>query len=109
MCRWLLTGKGVETLQREETDIPRQKAGEVLVRVGAVSLNYRDWAISEETYPVPVAKPLVLAPHQAGDRAPLPAHPGPSRLPPPGAWGLWKGRDPGSRLSTAGGGCCARW
>ncbi len=66
MRRWMLAGKGVETLTLDETEAPRPGSGEVLVRVNAVSLNYRDWAIVEESYPAPVKKPFVPASDMAG-------------------------------------------
>ena len=66
MRRWLLTGKGLDTLKLETTDTPQPGAGEVLVRVGAVSLNYRDWAIAQDTYPATVELPLIPASDMAG-------------------------------------------
>ncbi len=42
MRRWELTAFGRETLRLGEARIPEPAAGELLVKVGAVSLNYRD-------------------------------------------------------------------
>lgn len=45
MKAWLLKDFGLDNLQLEEVTTPQPKAGELLVKVGAVSLNFRDKAI----------------------------------------------------------------
>ncbi len=60
MKAWLLKDFGLENLELGETRTPTPKAGEVLVQVGAVSLNYRDKAIVDGIYePHLVPKPLI--------------------------------------------------
>ncbi|RGP53653.1 zinc-dependent alcohol dehydrogenase family protein [Pseudomonas abyssi] len=41
---------GVSQLKREKTTVPRPAVGEVLVKVKAVSLNYRDWEVINGQY-----------------------------------------------------------
>ncbi|MBN3725097.1 zinc-dependent alcohol dehydrogenase family protein [Burkholderia sp. Ac-20379] len=50
MKAWLLNGLGLNNLRRGEVPTPVPKAGELLVKVGAVSLNYRDKAIVDGIY-----------------------------------------------------------
>ena len=45
--QWISNQDGIEKLKQEEVDVPKPKEGEVLVKVNAVSLNYRD---TEGTY-----------------------------------------------------------
>ena len=45
MKAWLLNDFGLDNLALGEVDTPTPKAGELLVKIGAVSLNYRDKAI----------------------------------------------------------------
>lgn len=60
MKAWLLKDFGLENLQLGEIATPTPKAGELLVKVGAVSLNYRDKAIVDGIYePHLVPKPLI--------------------------------------------------
>lgn len=48
MKRWLLTKKsGFESLQLVETATPQPGAGQVLIRITALSLNYRDLVLAE--------------------------------------------------------------
>ncbi len=42
MKAWLLSGFGLANLQLGETRTPAPKEGEVLIKVAAVSLNFRD-------------------------------------------------------------------
>jgi len=42
MRAWELNGFGLEHLKMAEKPVPKPAANEVLVRVSAVSLNYRD-------------------------------------------------------------------
>lgn len=67
MKAWLLKDFGLENLQLEEVDTPTPGAGELLVKVGAVSLNFRDKAIVEGFYePDLVPKPLIPVSDAAG-------------------------------------------
>ena len=67
MKAWLLKDFGLNNLQLEEIPTPIPKAGELLVKVGAVSLNYRDKAIVDGFYePHMVPKPLIPVSDAAG-------------------------------------------
>lgn len=47
MRQWVLHGKnGIESLSFEETHIPQPGENEVLIKLHAVSLNYRDLMIA---------------------------------------------------------------
>ena len=60
MKAWLLSGFGLKNLQLGETQTPIPKKGEVLIKVSAVSLNFRDKAIVDGIYePELVPKPLI--------------------------------------------------
>lgn len=60
MKAWLLKDFGLENLQLAEVETPTPGPGELLVKVGAVSLNFRDKAIVEGFYePHRVPKPLI--------------------------------------------------
>ena len=60
MKAWLLNDFGLDNLALGEVDTPTPKAGELLVKIGAVSLNYRDKAIVDGFYePHLVPKPLI--------------------------------------------------
>lgn len=52
-------GAGYEALQEKTEDVPQIQPHQVLLRVQAVSLNYRDIAISTGTYPFPVKDEVV--------------------------------------------------
>ncbi|MBP6018046.1 MAG: NAD(P)-dependent alcohol dehydrogenase [Burkholderiaceae bacterium] len=67
MKAWLLKDFGLKNLHLEETPTPEPQAGELLVKVGAVSLNYRDKAIVDGFYePHMVPKPLIPVSDAAG-------------------------------------------
>jgi NADPH:quinone reductase-like Zn-dependent oxidoreductase len=60
MKAWLLNGFGLKNLQLGEVPTPTPKKGEVLIKVSAVSLNFRDKAIVDGIYePELVPKPLI--------------------------------------------------
>jgi len=60
MKAWLLKDFGLNNLQFGEVPTPKPKAGEMLIKVGAVSLNFRDKAIVDGIYaPEKVPKPLI--------------------------------------------------
>lgn len=42
MKRWVTAQDGINKLKQEEVDTPYPKDGEVLVKIGSVSLNFRD-------------------------------------------------------------------
>ncbi len=67
MKAWLLKDFGLHNLQRGEAPAPAPKAGELLVKVGAVSLNFRDKAIVDGFYePHLVPKDLIPVSDAAG-------------------------------------------
>jgi len=67
MKAWLLKDFGLDNLVLDETHTPEPKAGELLVKVGAVSLNFRDKAIVDGIYePHLVPKPLIPVSDAAG-------------------------------------------
>ena len=60
MKAWLLKDFGLHNLERGDVPTPVPKEGELLVKVGAVSLNYRDKAFIDGIYePHRVPKPLI--------------------------------------------------
>jgi NADPH:quinone reductase-like Zn-dependent oxidoreductase len=44
--------KGIDSLTVKDAPVSKPKSNEVLVKVGAVSLNFRDLAISTGNYPL---------------------------------------------------------
>lgn len=67
MKAWLLHDFGLDNLKLGDTATPEPKAGELLVKVGAVSLNFRDKAIVDGIYePHLVPKPLIPVSDAAG-------------------------------------------
>lgn len=67
MKAWLLKDFGLNNLMQGEAETPAPKAGELLVKVGAVSLNFRDKAILDGIYePHTVPKPLIPVSDAAG-------------------------------------------
>lgn len=60
-----VTGRGNLALQELPTPIPKEN--EVVIRVDAVSLNYRDKAIIDGTYPLPMPLPLIPGSDAAGE------------------------------------------
>src|SRR3546814_396198 len=67
MKAWLLKDFGLENLQLDDVPTPVPLAGELLVKVGAVSLNYRDKAIVDGFYePAMIPKPLIPVSDAAG-------------------------------------------
>lgn len=61
------TGAGLHTITKRITEIPSPKAYEVLVKIHAFSLNYRDFAMSAAFYPVPRPPNQVLGSDMAGE------------------------------------------
>ena len=67
MKAWLLKDFGLDNLQQGEVQTPTPKVGELLVKIGAVSLNFRDKAIVDGIYePHMVPKPLIPVSDAAG-------------------------------------------
>lgn len=67
MKAWLLKDFGLHNLERHEVATPTPQPGELLVKVGAVSLNFRDKAIVDGIYePALVPKPLIPVSDAAG-------------------------------------------
>jgi len=59
--------KGIDSLKLTERPTPKPGPGEVLVRVRATSLNYRDLAMIKRSLPVTMKLPLVPVSDGAGD------------------------------------------
>jgi NADPH:quinone reductase-like Zn-dependent oxidoreductase len=59
--------KGIDNLKLTEHPTPKPGPGEVLVRVRATSLNYRDLAIIKRLIPIPLKSQLVPVSDGAGD------------------------------------------
>ncbi|TDG03209.1 NAD(P)-dependent alcohol dehydrogenase [Paraburkholderia guartelaensis] len=67
MKAWLLDDFGLRNLRAGEVETPTPQPGELLVKVGAVSLNFRDKAIVDGIYePASVPKPLIPVSDAAG-------------------------------------------
>jgi len=68
MLAWQLTGHSLANLNLKELPVPTPGDGEVLIRVSAASLNFRDKAIIDGTYPNPlISLPLVPASDMVGE------------------------------------------
>lgn len=65
---WQLSAPGPDNLAFAESPMPRPGVGEILVRVGAVSLNYRDTLLVTSGFGLPqdLAEPLVPGSDAAG-------------------------------------------
>jgi NADPH:quinone reductase-like Zn-dependent oxidoreductase len=68
MKQWALPAVGRDALRLVEAAVPAPAPGEVLVKVDAISLNYRDKLIIEDglSLPKPLARPLVPGSDMAG-------------------------------------------
>lgn len=66
MRRWEMDRLGRESLQLREVPLPLPGPGEVLVKAGAVSLNYRDRLVIEGTMPIPLDFPFTPGSDLAG-------------------------------------------
>ncbi|WP_206696255.1 alcohol dehydrogenase catalytic domain-containing protein [Agrobacterium leguminum] len=68
MKAWLLRDFGLDNLELGEVPTPEAKPGELLIKVGGASLNFRDRAIVEGFYePHLVPKPLIPVSDVAGN------------------------------------------
>ena len=66
MIRWELASLGLEMLQMHFAPMPVPKPGEILVKVSAVFLNYRDGEVAENGMGVPLTFPFTPASDMAG-------------------------------------------
>jgi NADPH:quinone reductase-like Zn-dependent oxidoreductase len=67
MKAWELRGFGLENLVLAERPIPRPGPFDVLIRVGAVSLNYRDRLVVEGLYNPAIKFPMIQVADTVGD------------------------------------------
>lgn len=67
MRTWQLDNIGKQNLTLNEVRRPEPGVGEVLIRTKAVSLNYRDKAIIDGSYPLPMTFPMVPTSDLAGE------------------------------------------
>lgn len=63
----LSSATGPSGITRHTSSVTTPKAYEVLVRIHAVSLNFRDFAIATGLYPLPVKKEPVMGSDMAGE------------------------------------------
>ncbi|MDB6141335.1 MAG: putative Zinc-containing alcohol dehydrogenase [Pseudomonas sp.] len=66
MNRWELSSFGLDNLRLVNTACPQPKAGEVLVKIEAVSLNYRDTQVVENGMTASLSFPFTPASDMAG-------------------------------------------
>jgi NADPH:quinone reductase-like Zn-dependent oxidoreductase len=66
MNRWEISAFGLDNLSLVNTARPQPKAGEILVRIEAVSLNYRDTQVVENGMTASLAFPFTPASDMAG-------------------------------------------
>jgi len=66
MRRWEMSAIGRGNLQLAKAPVPEPKDGEVLVKVGAASLNFRDKLVIESGMGLPLAFPFAPASDMAG-------------------------------------------
>lgn len=64
---WQIKQVGRKNLHQENQPIPSAGPDEVVLRVEAFSLNYRDKAIIEGSYPIPMPLPLIPGSDAAGE------------------------------------------
>ena len=67
MKQWRIPAFGIDNLELIETATPEPKAGEVLIKVRAVSLNYRDLLVTLGRYNPKMALPRVPVSDGAGE------------------------------------------
>eukprot|EP01035_Chromulina_nebulosa_P067037 gene67037-91814_t len=64
--RWQLPKLGRANLEQAEAPLPAPGANQILVRVGAVALNYRDLLMVRGGMPMPLALPFTPGSDMAG-------------------------------------------
>jgi NADPH:quinone reductase-like Zn-dependent oxidoreductase len=69
MKRWEMDAIGRDRLELREVPVPRPKAGEVLVKVNAASLNYRDRLVIDGGMGLPLAFPFTPGSDLSGEVA----------------------------------------
>lgn len=69
MKQWTITGtdKGFDGLELTEAKVPQVGDNEVLIKLHAASLNFRDLAIPQGQYPMPLNLPVVGGSDGAGE------------------------------------------
>lgn len=67
MWQWQIPSFGIDALQLVEKETPAPQAGQVLVRVHAVSLNYRDLMVTDGRYNPKLKMPRVPCSDGAGE------------------------------------------
>ncbi|MGO4214214.1 alcohol dehydrogenase catalytic domain-containing protein, partial [Terriglobus sp. YAF25] len=67
MKAWVLEGFGLKNLKKLDVPVPKPGARDVLVRVSAVSLNYRDKMVVEGTYNPDLPFPMTQVADTVGD------------------------------------------
>ena len=60
-------GEGIQYLEQSSASVEKPKRGQVLVRIHAASLNYRDILVSDGRYPRPYAENLIPVSDGAGE------------------------------------------
>lgn len=66
MRQWAFTDYAIQHLQRSEAPIPQPGPGQILVKVDAVSLNYRDLLLASDSYKQKPTLPYVPGSDMAG-------------------------------------------
>ncbi len=66
MHRWEMDGIGLDQLVLREAEVPKPAPGEVLVKVTAVSLNYRDKLVIDSGMGLPLTFPVTPGSDLAG-------------------------------------------
>lgn len=67
MKAWQLKSRGKQNLRLVQTNRPKPGPKDVLIHMNAVSLNYRDKAIIDGTYPLPMTFPMIPTSDLAGE------------------------------------------
>lgn len=60
-------GTSIDALVFDEVDVPQPRAGQVLVAIKAVSLNFRDLAVATGRYPRNASQPTIIASDGCGE------------------------------------------
>lgn len=68
MKQWQIPAFGIDSLTQVEKDLKQPAAGQVLVRIHAISLNYRDLMVVQGRYNPKLSMPRVPCSDGAGDQ-----------------------------------------